>query len=246
MTNVLTNASRRVPLAGVYNLRDTGGHPAGARTTRWRKLFRSDALHKLTDGDRAALVGLGIATLIDLREDDEVAKEPNAVDGTGITQLRHPLYDGPLALAGQRDLLAINMWLVANSGERIADAIRVVATSGDDAVLVHCTAGKDRTGLTIALMLSAVGVGDRDVAADYCLSEIMLAGEWADAMLASFDPAILSGDADIRGIVTGSPASVMLAVLAEIRSRYGDAAGYLVAHGLAADELAALRAALLF
>jgi protein-tyrosine phosphatase len=250
--------TRRIPLQGSYNLRDTGGYPVGDSSTKWRKLFRSDSLQSLTDADRARLAELGIGSLIDLREDTEVKAAPNAVDGTGITQVRNPVFAAGLygdstekagaasALKGQKppELLGIYRWLLAKAGSKLADAVRLIANSGDRPILVHCTAGKDRTGLVTALSLSAAGVADRDVVADYCLSEVMLAGEWVDKMLKRFDASMFPPGTDVGAIIASSPAPTMRQVLADIHAQYGDAAGYLKANGLTDDELAKLRTAL--
>ncbi|MFP3381581.1 tyrosine-protein phosphatase, partial [Bacillus sp. SIMBA_069] len=68
-------------------------------------------------------------------------------------------------------------------GTQLATAVRLIADSGEDPVLVHCTAGKDRTGLVVALALLAAGVDREDVVADYAQTADNLAGPWADAML---------------------------------------------------------------
>ncbi|MDH6677863.1 protein-tyrosine phosphatase [Rhodococcus sp. LBL1] len=250
MTTILPphTTTRRLVLPGTYNLRDIGGYTAGERTTRWRKLLRSDALHTIEQDGRDTLTEIGLGLVIDLREDDEISKAPNALDGVGHREVHVPVYNGKLdhnPTAATFDLGTLYQWMLADHGSRLTDAVRLIAGSGDEPVLVHCTAGKDRTGLVIALALSAVGVGARDVVADYSLSETLLHGEWVDAMVASFRERELPEGFDIEGIVAASPAAVMRATLAGIDAEHGGVRPYLLDHGMSEAELTDLHAALL-
>lgn len=250
MTTILPPhpATRRLSLSGTYNLRDVGGYAAGTRSTRWRKLLRSDALHTLDQSGRDALAEIGLGLVIDLREDDELAAAPNALAGVGHREVHLPVYDGPLdhtPTGAAFDLGTLYGWMLTDHAARLTEAVRLIAASGDDPVLVHCTAGKDRTGLVIALSLAAVGVDARDVIADYSLSETMLHGEWVDAMVASFRDRELPDDFDIEGIVAASPAAVMRTTLARIDAEHGGVRSYLRDHGMTEAELGDLHAALL-
>ena len=250
MTTILPphTTTRRLDLPGTYNLRDIGGYTAGDRTTRWRKLFRSDALHTIGQDGRDALAEVGLGLVIDLREDDEISKAPNALDGVGHREVHLPVYNGKIdhtPTAAGFDLGTLYRWMLADHGAQLTDAVRLIAASGDRPVLVHCTAGKDRTGLVIALALSAVGVGARDVVADYSLSETLLHGEWVDAMVASFRERQLPEGFDIEGIVAASPAATMRATLADIDAEHGGVLSYLFDHGMSEAELTDLHAALL-
>ncbi|GAA4482476.1 hypothetical protein GCM10023094_32440 [Rhodococcus olei] len=244
-------STRRLALTGTHNLRDVGGYTAGARSTRWGKLFRSDALHALDQNGRDVLAGLGLGLVIDLREHDEASAAPNALAGVGHREVHLPVYNGPVRYTapGQPgaafDLAALYRQMLADHGAALTEAVRTIAASGDEPVLVHCTAGKDRTGLVIALTLSAVGVEARDVVADYALSETMLHGEWAEAMVASFRDRELPAGFDIEGIVAASPASLMREMLALIAAEHGDTRRYLHSHGMSEGELTDLHSALL-
>lgn len=250
MTTPLRTPTRRLPAGGVHNLRDVGGYPAAGLTTKWGKLFRSDSLHGIDPAGRAELADLGLALVLDLRESDERASAPNALDGVGHRDVHLPVYRDGIGSRGAThtaqtlDLGGIYTWMLSEHGGALTDAVRLIAGSGSEPVLVHCTAGKDRTGLVIALALAAVGVEDRDIAADYSLSEVMLAGEWVDAMTAVMAARGLPAEIDIAQIVASSPAPLMLATLASLRASHGDVRGYLRAHGMTDTELDDLRACL--
>jgi protein tyrosine/serine phosphatase len=106
-------------------------------------------------------------------------------------------------------------------------------------VVVHCVAGKDRTGLVCALTLSVLGVGDDDIVADYALSTE--ASERFHAWLVQTMPEA----ADLPQPFLASPAEAMTLFLAELRVRHGSVEGYLRHAGLTDAEFAALRAHLL-
>ncbi|WP_349428612.1 tyrosine-protein phosphatase [Microbacterium sp. LWS13-1.2] len=108
------------------------------------------------------------------------------------------------------------------------------------AVLVHCTAGKDRTGVAVALLLDAVGVDREAIVADYAISERNLAGPWAERMLAGIEQMGAPLTPEIRELVTGTPPAAIEQALAWLDERGGSAA-YLQSGGLADAELNALR-----
>lgn len=240
-----TLATRRIPLSGTYNLRDVGGYPVGDRTTRWGALLRSDALHKVDQAGRDTLRELNLALVIDLREAQEAESAPNALDGVGHRSVHRPVYDAALDThADGFGLGPLYRQMITDHAPALTAAVRLVAGAGPDPVLVHCTAGKDRTGLVVALALAAVGVDERDIVADYALSETMLAGEWATTMLANYEAMGLPDDLDMTEMVCASPASLMRETLAQIRADHGDVHGFLRAHGMTDTELSVLTARL--
>ncbi|EME16663.1 tyrosine-protein phosphatase [Rhodococcus triatomae] len=254
MTSTLpsTQATRRLPLAGTYNFRDVGGYAAGDRTTRWGRLFRSDALHAVDQSGRDALAELGLGLVVDLRESEERTTAPNALAGVGHSEVHRPVYDGPVEHTisdrpgAAFDLASLYRTMITDHAENLTGAVRLIAAAGEAPALVHCTAGKDRTGLVVALALAAVGVETRDVVADYALSETMLHGEWAEAMVASFRARVVLPEGfDIEGIVSASPAELMRTTLADIDTEHGGAANYLRNHGMSDTELTTLRTFLL-
>ena len=173
---------RHLNLAGACNFRDLGGYPTrDGRIVRWRQLFRSNHLGHLTDNDIAVLRSLGVRSAFDFRGAQERAE---ALCGmTDITT--HSLPVEPTVVAALR--------AIATSGRPLstADAIEVMRDSyrqyvkhntpryralfahllEDRAPLViHCTAGKDRTGFACALILHALGVSDEMISEDYLLT----------------------------------------------------------------------------
>lgn len=228
----------RIP--GVTNLRDVGGIPVGATRVRAGRLLRSGQLARLTsEGD--ALLRERVHRVVDLRDDSEVTAEPSAL--TDVPTVRIPLFLGSAASFFEDDLDLPGMYrhLVYESSERLAEAVRVVAAG--ESTLVHCTVGKDRTGVTVALALSAVGA-DRDaVVADYALTASQLPEARNRAVIEYFRANLPDARHAIQ-LATESPAPVMAELLAEIDDRFGSAAEYLRSAGLSSRELDALRAAL--
>lgn len=240
----MTGATDAPPVGGVMNFRDIGGLPAGDRLTRRGVLFRSGSLAHLTDEGREALRGLGLRRIVDLRADDELAYEPSRIDGLGVETLRAPLFLGSSASFFVDDVTLPDMYrgLVDGAPERIVEVVRAVL--GDQPVLVHCTVGKDRTGVTVALILAAAGVEVDAVVADYARTESMLPPERNRLVLAHLR-ALHPEARHLEDLATRSPGPVLRALLEDLTERFGSVAGYLRAHGVSDDELAELRRVLL-
>lgn len=248
MTIPLTHA-RRYELGGIYNLRDTGGYSAATGTTKWGKLLRSDALHRLDDAGRERLAELGLAHVIDLRGVAEREAAQSLLGGLAVNQHHLAAFDeaNPVAQVSL-DLSLAELYdaIIEKRGDWLADVVRVIANSADDeAVLVHCTAGKDRTGLVIALALAAAGVDRAEIVADYALTEANLRGEWSESMVSMIEAGGVVMTPQLLELVSASPAEVMEGILARIDRDYGSAADYLLAHGLTDDELRMLTAQLI-
>jgi len=207
-------------------------------------LVRSDQLCRLSDGGRGALLAHGVRTVIDLRTPAELAKDPDPIWHDGVDYLHIPQQDeelwreldGVARTRTERDSAAID-----RRAEKIAAMARAVANAAPGGVLIHCLAGKDRTGIAVALLLGLVGVDDQQIAADYALSETALAGERAAALAAASD------DEARARIERGYDASAgtMLATLAHLRSRHGGAEAYLRRAGLSDGDIERIRARLL-
>lgn len=239
---------RRLPLAGTFNLREVRDYAArDGRSVRRGQIYRADALHRLDDDGRAVLRDRGLRTVVDLREPAERKAEPDQLDGIGVTVIERPILNvdpGESRPGGAvPDLEPLYAWIVSEKGPELAAAVRELAQPDALPALVHCTAGKDRTGIVIALVLSALGVDDDTVAADFAVTELNLGDEFRRGFLEraagqGIDPAVLAS-------VLGSDPSLAHQVLAQVRASDGSAAAYLVRHGLSPAELAALEEALL-
>lgn len=178
---------RHLPWQGCFNVRDVGGYPTvdGGRT-RWGALIRSDDLGRLTPEGEASLVDYGVRTIVDLRSGWELEAphpfRPVAPPTGEATGADVPAYLN-LTL---RDLDDAHLDRALNASSSVAEAYCLfldhgaasfarIARAFTDAppggVLVHCAAGKDRTGLIVAVLLALAGVRDDAIVADYRLTE---------------------------------------------------------------------------
>lgn len=217
-----------VDLVGAYNARAFGGPQP------W--LIRSAALDALTEDDAAALRGLGLELVVDLREPGE---GPDAVHGLPVRSV--PLYRSPHGAPSTGAIEDIYAQLLRTRGGALAEAVGAIAAT-DGAVLVHCTAGKDRTGLVVALALLVAGVDPEAVVADYARSESTVAERrrvHAEAMLEGLQLSAVDRAAALR-LHLRSPAEAMRHAIALIDG-YGGPHAYLLRNGLSVEQLQSLR-----
>ena len=182
MPGMIEHPDRVLPLQGASNFRDLGGYAGfDGRPVRWRRLFRSDHLGALTEADRSALAGLGVARAFDFRGERERAA--HAYDLPGLRQfaltIEPVIVQSVQALAEQgRDLTVaaceglmrdLYRRLVHEQSARFAQFFAHLLDEDSPAVF-HCTAGKDRTGFAAAMFLLALGVSREDVMQDYLLT----------------------------------------------------------------------------
>ncbi|WP_239095673.1 tyrosine-protein phosphatase [Micromonospora lutea] len=239
--------NRRIPFVSTFNFRDVGGYrvPDG-RQVRTGRLFRSDSLHRIDDHDRDTFAALGVRTVIDLRRPYEVERDGRVPDFDGLTYRHiHPEH----AEWGERpyqpgdDLaryLADRYADLARTGTAgLAEAIGLIADEANAPVVVHCVAGKDRTGIVCGLTLAVLGVDDSEIAANYALSTE------ASQRFAAWAAATFPDAAEIPSPFLSSPAETMLLFLAEIRAAHGSVDNYLRGAGVTDDQLTALRTHLL-
>ena len=170
-----SSGTRKLALDGTVNFRDLGGYPTNdGRHTAWGKIFRADGLHHLSDTDLEVLEGLGLSTVVDLRTADEVAAGAFPVDKLQVNFHHIPL----MRSVGAPDDFTLTPGMLAATYLEMADTAAsemgsILALLSDGANLpavFHCTAGKDRTGVTAALLLSVLGCPREVVVADYTLS----------------------------------------------------------------------------
>ena len=167
-------AERALPLERGSNFRDLGGYPgADGKRVVWGRIFRSGALPLLSEGDYGLLSGLGIGAIVDLRSVEERAVAPTLLDDrTGALFLSNDYSIAPM-LANMRSGAGADRPLYAGTERTLAPQYRMLfqrLLADDGAVLFHCSAGQDRTGIGAALVLSALGVRRDDIIEDYHLS----------------------------------------------------------------------------
>ena len=220
---------------GTFNLRalpDASGQP-------W--LYRSATLDALTPRGVQQLRARGVQLVVDLREDVERGAAPPAGADHGIAVRHVPIYRSPEGPPVAGSMTAVYRSILTDRGPALAEAVSAVAGSPGP-VLVHCTAGKDRTGLVVALALGAAGVAQDAVVADYARSGPEVARHRADAVALTLAALALTTDEqrEATRLHLESPAAVLEQALAQVDAR-GGAARYLLDHGLPAQDLASLR-----
>ena len=162
--------ARHLPLDGTRNVRDVGGYPAaGGRRVRWRTLLRSDELTRLPAHAQEALVDLGVRQVIDLRWPEELERAPNVFvrsDRVRYTPISL-LADDPTPHGG---LAGMYRHVFDARAEQLAEVVRALLADDGLPAVIGCAAGKDRTGVTVALLLDLVGVDHATIVDDYALS----------------------------------------------------------------------------
>mgnify|MGYP006155702835 FL=1 len=238
---------RRIALDGAVNFRDQGGYStADGRTVKWRRLFRSDSPSTLTDSDVQTITGtLGLTTVVDLRSTNNVLE-----DGRGLLALSGIAYHNYPFLerrgiepptSGENTegrLSAIYQWILFNSGTLMAQAFNTLAQDVNQPALFHCSAGKDRTGVLGATILSVLGVSRGDIVADF-----LLTNEVIDGILARIKkmPGFQHSTRD--GIMAPQPAIEKF--LDVTQSEFGGSENYLLRHGVQQSVIDGFRESML-
>ncbi len=233
---------RLIELEGVVNLRDVGGYPAGeGRRTRYGRLLRSASVHGLSEAGKQQLIERGLRHVIDLRHDHETQQSPNTfADSEAVRYVNVSLFAG---LAPDRvpigvipTLTEMYIEILDSSRDQIREAVLPFADEG--AGLVHCTAGKDRTGIIVALLLDLAGVDRETITHDYALTDVYL-----EPMRDAFREHARTAGIDMvqyEHMISCQP-DYITAFLDHLTERYGGAEAYLLKAGLSAREVAAIR-----
>jgi protein tyrosine/serine phosphatase len=251
-----------IELEGAVNVRDLGGLPTqDGRPTAAAQLLRADNLQELSPADVTKLVrDIGVTTVVDLRTSNEVKLEgPAPLDTVaGVRHAHHPVLaelgsntdviaDALLSQAGRDEsrypadpVCGHYLGYLEDRPDQVVAALRSIAHS-EGAALVHCAAGKDRTGVVVALALTAAGVPPAAVVDDYAAS-----GDRVEAIVAR-----LRRSRTYAHDTGRKPAEsyrvrpeTMAAFLDQMESRYGGVIRWLADHGLSAEDLSRLRAKL--
>jgi len=232
----------------LVNLRDLGGTPLpGGARVRGGVLLRSDAPW---DGDGApGLAAWPPQTVIDLRSQGEVEdSHPLAADGITVHAVSLSKTMSVTDMAAHDDVLADGLSglyrsTLATSGATIARVVGLIAHAGPP-VLVHCAAGKDRTGLVIAVTLGAIGASREAIVADYVQTDANMP-QVLERMTADGRPAV----ATLRRLAREHPDALhapgeAIEAALDVIEDAGGAAAWLRHHGLTDRTLARLRASL--
>lgn len=178
-------AERTVPFQGIFNFRDLGGYrTTDGQRVRWGRVYRTGDLFGLTQTDQKLLQQLGPKLICDLRTDSEVVDRPNTLPKALMTTYRHiPVYRRDRTLRALAAIIfrrhqldqVFQEWYVRVLEEKahvLGTLLRHIANAKNLPIIVHCTAGKDRTGIISALLLLLLGVPEKTVIADYTLSNL--------------------------------------------------------------------------
>lgn len=238
---------RRIELGGATNFRDVGGYPAaGGRRTRWRAVFRADGLSRLTESDLEVMSDLGLRTVIDLRSSFELEQGRFPVDRVPVAFHHFPLLDelpNPERFVMVPGMLGVQYREMArDAAPQIASALRLLVMPGTLPAVIHCTAGKDRTGVLVAVLLSLLGVPDETVVEDYARSAANMTRLRAQLIARYPEGRETIENAD--EMFAARP-EYMHDLLEDLRAEYATMNGYAAAAGVGPDVVESLRAALL-
>jgi protein-tyrosine phosphatase len=219
--------ARHLTIDGCYNVRDVGGYIGfDGRTTVWGRLYRADGPNYLSETGRAQIAELGLATVIDLRAAGEHGEHPFVPGAISLPMFDAPAGDwSPEVMRTPADL-ADRYYEMATEGRvAIRQSFELFAERLDRPALVHCAAGKDRTGIVLALVLSVCGVSEADIAADYHISHTLT--DERRAWLIRTDPEAAERYREFAPIVLTALPETMAAFLALLDRHHGSAAGFL-------------------
>lgn len=205
MVNLADQVFVRLPLKGVINCRDLGGYPSDkGQATAWKRFLRSSRLNAVTKEDLQFLKDYGVRTVIDLRSPHEIENHAthdaiheelkvhevdligNSLRASEMSRLEEYTAD---------DLILGRMYIsILKSGSELKKVFDIIIESMEEgAILYHCTAGKDRTGIISMLLLGLSGVSRKDILTNYEVSGTNIA-EIADTEMSEFKANVLGSD----------------------------------------------------
>jgi len=259
LTLATNHPDRKLSFEGAFNFRDLGGYEtASGRSVKWRRIFRSGTMGRLTAADRVHLGQLGIRAVVDFRTATEQAAEPNAwcrEENIAYWSRAHNETFGNLHEMVERGFESADhartvmldgfRQLPFQQGEAYGELFRRIA-AGQVPIAFNCTAGKDRTGGAAALVLDVLGVPRQAIAADFELTERAVDFRKAFLSRPSTEASrYASIPEEIASAIRGARPEYVLAMLEAIDERFGSVTDYLLSYGVSPGEIAAVRSELL-
>jgi protein-tyrosine phosphatase len=243
------DGTRRLAWDGCLNARDLGGYQtADGRQTRWGAVVRSDYPGRLSPAGRQALIDYGVRTIVDLRLPDELEEHPHPFSAAGshdVMYAHRPFIKPGVPPPPNLDeitMLENYIGIIDQFQDSVAAVMQAIATAPEGVVLVHCAIGKDRTGITCAMLLELAGVDRDTIGLDYALTDECLAPERDDWLENG------PGEREEREqfLLKHMPrAEVIVAVLEHLDRRHGGTGDYLATGGVSDQDLDRLRQRLL-
>ena len=240
-------SSRHIPFEGCFNFRDIGGYPAtDGRSVRWGHYYRAGRQDRMTAADMKKFAALGVSTQIDLRKPDEIEDQ-----GRGpLESLDTNYHNISVIPEGGTDALARLVGDTGISGKRYLGYLEfgpeswirlfeVLASESSPPVVIHCTAGKDRTGVSTAFLLSVLGVPREVIELDYKLTNIDVPrqADFIERTVGYPD----GMDRTLMLKAAGVPEDAMGDFLDGLDDRWGGATGYLRSIGIPESTFDAVR-----
>ncbi|MEV0233817.1 tyrosine-protein phosphatase [Nonomuraea sp. NPDC050786] len=218
---------RHIEFASIRNFRDVGGYATqDGRTVRWQRLYRADSLGWLAGDDLTTFRGLRVRMVIDLRHPFEIEKAGRAPESEGQLYQNLPIEGRRWDMSVYSDEIGVGRYLADRYLEMSEDrldnlrtALEAIARAENAPVVIHCAAGKDRTGVLAALVLSLAGVSEDDIVADYALTGLATEAFIADWRRRHPDAPMWPG----FGL---APAEAMRFFLTDLTARHGSIERY--------------------
>ncbi|MFG1924192.1 tyrosine-protein phosphatase [Cryptosporangium sp. NPDC048952] len=246
---------RVVTLEGASNVRDLGGlTTTDGRHTRYGLLYRSDSPSELTENDVRALVeARGLRHIVDLRSLEEVERDgPGPLQRAGLTYANHWMSSDPGVGQVVPEIMRGNLsghylGYLGSGSERVVAAARLLADPDNHPALVHCAAGKDRTGTLVAILLDAVGVRREEIVADYALTDANMEAVFARVVrrLEAAGGPVPTMTQDLPNEARRARAETMVEFLDQLTTVFGGGTGWLLAHDFPDTELERFRSVFL-
>ena len=234
--------ARRLDWPDCRNTRDLGGLPCASGVTRFGAVIRSDNVSSLNTAGVRAMWEYGVNTVIDLRSESEIAKFPSpfAPDDYGPHYVHLPVIDDAFASkVGDTVGMAERYKLMVDHRQEAMGQIFTALARVEGPTVFHCYAGKDRTGLVAAMLLSLVKVEEAAIAADYVATDANLASRYAEWLAAAPPERLATMRDELR-----CPPEWMLGALDHLRSTWGGVEPYLIGAGVQPSDIVRLQSKL--